>query len=152
MSKEFYLTPKEVERIASTPPEDCWICNELKDHYFNRDTRHRTFLIIDEVNEEFIDHLEQRLGRRINTFYDSIKFRKLYKRENEGKYEDLSKGDCPTCKKGHLNVSLDYSFIIEIKRRLQGIIKDTQEFEFDVIECDRCKYIRIEQVKEVSED
>ncbi len=77
---------------------------------------------------------------------NNMKLRKLYDYEKSEGLEDYSKGGCPHCKKGLLNVSLDHSFALTIDRNILGAFKDIHEFEFDVIECNRCSFINIEQV------
>ncbi len=78
--------------------------------------------------------------------YENMKLKRLYNKSDNQKNCDFSKGECPQCKKGLLNVSLDHSFEIEIQRNILGIQKDFQDFAFDVIECDKCSFIKITQV------
>lgn len=60
--ERIYITEKELNLIASTPPKECWICDELiKNTFTTKDGRR--YLRYSQMDDSFIEHLEQIINR-----------------------------------------------------------------------------------------
>ena len=72
----------------------------------------------------------------------NLDIERLYKSE-EDLIED-ARGICPDCDKGLLGISLYDSFKYTLTRTILGE-EIIDVFNYDVIECDRCRYVHIEE-------
>lgn len=61
-----------------------------------------------------------------------MKFSKMFDKEED--CVDSTRGECPVCTKGLVNVDIDNSFVITLGRYIA---------HFEVLRCDRCEYISI---------
>ncbi len=63
--EKVYITKKENNLIASTPSNECWICDDIINNV-KKDKNGKLYIDLDYLEKnDFVEHLEQTIGRKI---------------------------------------------------------------------------------------
>jgi len=76
------------------------------------------------------------LDNKLKDLAEGIEFSKMFDKEED--CTDSTKGECPLCTKGLVNVDIDNSFVVTLKGFVANI---------EIERCDRCEYISIGEIQ-----